>query len=103
LCFKIDPKIRQPVADTSSKLKEKAPTIRVEVTAGGEYFIDGEEQSQEEVEAALKKEREEDGATVLQIVADKEVELKFVQRLIKLGSAAGIDWLSYGVLNKEKK
>ena len=101
--IKIDDELHPPVADTPSKVKEKAPTIRVEVRAGGEYFIDGEVQSQEELEAALKKASEQDEAMILHVAAEREVEFKFVKRLIKLAAAAGIDQLAYGAYIEEKK
>lgn len=106
--IKIDPNLTPSVAENAQAAKSKNGKIVVNVRKNGDFIaedtvspINGMDGLQE----YIRKEKERvDGKgqePVLHIRADRDVEFKFVQRVIKSGAAVGVKQVAYASFNKE--
>jgi biopolymer transport protein ExbD len=106
--IKIDPNLTPSVAENAQAAKTKNGKIVVNVRDNGD-FVKEDTKSLMADGAALReylkaeKERVESKGNepVLHIRSDKEVEFKYVQRVIKAGATVGLEQVAYAAFNKE--
>ena len=105
--IKIDPNLTPSVATNAQAAKTKNGKIVVNVRKDGEFRSENLEpiNGMDGLQEYIKQEKERvDGRgyePVLHIRADKDVEFKFVQRVIKSGAAVGVKQVAYASFNKE--
>jgi len=106
--IKIDPNLTPSVAENAQAAKTKSGKIVVNVRKNGD-FIQEDTKTQlngmDDLQDYIKKEKERVDSKghepVLHIRADKDVEFKYVQRVIKSGAAVGVKQVAYASFNKE--
>jgi biopolymer transport protein ExbD len=108
--IKIDPNLDPSVAKNAQAAETKKGKIVVNVRNNGNFVEEDTKTIMNDVAAVeeyLKKRIDEVKATgqepTLHIRADKGVEFKFVQRVIKAGATVGLKQAAYAAFNKEKK
>lgn len=108
--IKIDPTLDPSVAENARAADTKKGKIVVNVRNNGDFVEEDAETIMNDVAAVREylKKRIDDVKTrghepTLHIRADKGVEFKFVQRVIKAGATVGLKKVAYASFNKEKK
>ena len=105
----IDPELEPSVAKNAQAAATKKGKIVVNVRKNGDFVEEDAETIMSDVAAVrdyLKERMEEvkgkGQEPVVHIRADKGVEFKFVQRVIKAGATVGIKQVAYAAFNKPK-
>ncbi|MGD1978946.1 MAG: biopolymer transporter ExbD [Akkermansiaceae bacterium] len=105
--IKIDPKLEPSVAKNAVAAKTKAGKIVLNVRNNGDFVKEDAQTILADLEAVreyLKEEKQrvesKGNEPVLHIRADKGVEFKFVQRIIKAGATVGLKQVAYASFNK---
>ena len=107
--IRIDPNLDPSVAKNAQAAKTKKGKIVINVRNNGDFVEEDTTSIMADTAAVreyLKKRMEEvkgkGQEPVLHIRADKEVEFKFVQRVIKAGATVGLEQVAYAAFNKPK-
>ena len=103
--IKVDPVLVPPVKDQGKGGKaKKEPEIVVEILEDGTMMMDGEIFDLKSLEVMLTDRARKLGPTaVLKIRAAQNTEFKFVQRVIKAGSKAGLKQVTYAAFGNGAK
>lgn len=105
--IRIDPTLTPSVADKAQAAKTKNGKIVLNIRNNGDFVKEDTRSIMTDLDAVreyLKEEKlrvEGNGYDpVLHIRADKGVEFKFVQRIIKAGATVGLKTVAYAAFNK---